>query len=275
MNKNMQQEFTFFFLDGVHEDVDIRKVICYGGFFNTIPLEDLSKLIGTAKINLGLEEWMPIKWNFSDDVKRYYKKYWESVSSAEFEKKYAAIKKRSIEIRKELVKQTAEGIKILVSVFIDQRSYYHHDVLNWLNTNLFQRIGLNMNTATTNLLMCDFEHYKDPTRVSLIETYFHAYHKGKGYFSGPLKNRRAFPALAFSNAMQNPFLQLADILVGCVGSLAKTWVLDKNPENHAKVIFEAAKGSFVKNPTSSDIFRFGLVTKSEGFRTYMSNHGLL
>lgn len=275
MNQATTKEFTFFFLDGVHEDLNNDKVLCYGGFFNTIPLNDLIKLIGNTKISLGLEDWMPIKWNFSSDMKKYYKLHWESISPSEFEKKYAAIKQRSLEIRKELVKQSSGGIKILMSVFIDQKRYFHKDVLNWLNTNLFQRIGLNMDAATTNLLMCDFEHYKDPTRISLSETYFHAYHRGKGYFSGPLKTRKAFPALAFSNTLQNPLLQLADILVGCVSNLAKTWFLNKKPENHAKEIFKVAKESFVKNPTSGDIFRFGLVVKQENFRTYLSYHKLL
>lgn len=273
MSQYLSQEFTFFFLDGVHVELVGKKLLCYGGFFNTIPLYELEKLIGNTKINLGLEDWMPIKWNFSDEMEKYYKTHWNSYT--EFEKRYSEIKSKSLDIRKTIVEEAAKGIKILMSIIIDKKRYYHPGVLDWLNTNLFQRIGLNMSTTTTNLLMCDFEHYKDATRASLVETYFHAYYKGEGYFSGPLKTRRAFPALAFSSTLQNPFLQLADILVGCLSNLAKTWVLDKPPEKHAKIIFETAKDSFVKNPTSGEIFRFGLVTKPDNFQSYMSKYGLL
>lgn len=271
--EQLPRPVTFFFLDGTTINLQDERIRCYGGFYHTIPPEELGKIIIETKTKkLGLEEWMPVKWNF-EGLRKYYQKHW-LIPSYNFDARFNEIKKRSWEIRKYLLLECAKGLKIRISIFSERQYQKEDEVCKWLIKNLFQRIGLDMDPRAINLIVCDYEDSKSMIGNILTNTYFEAYHKGEGYFSGPLKRRGAFPDIAFSSTYRNHFLQISDIIVGCIGAIVKTWKNQQIPQKHAKEIFKIMKDCFVKNPKTNEVFRYGIVS-SKDFYSYLQNNNLI
>ena len=312
MDNLQQKEVNIFFLDGTEEYLNDKDlVLCYGGFYSVLTLKELIQVVKNKKINLGLQEWMPIKWSFSDDLKRFYKKSWQYFNSKpdNFESWWNNFKKKSLEIRVELMKEVSEYISIIISVWSQQIAIPNYKkriktikkstngmkaskkflaeylleqdikmkerIHGWLHERLFSRIGLNMDPSFIHLLMCDYEHYKSETKSLLLDGYFNAYYKGEGFYSGPLKNKGAFPDLAFGYDYFNDGLQIADIIVGCINSLIKSWRVNQEPKKEAREIFFSFKDAFVKKPKTKIIFGYGLKVEPENFESYLKQNKLL
>lgn len=203
---NAQRGIRIFFLDDNYVDYKERVAYCYGGYFYEGDLKELDKVIAKKKRNNKLKEWMPIKWNFSDKLKDYYKKLGDEIFN-NFTKKENfdswwenKLKPKSERLRKELVQQKIGSIKILFSVFFDKKGCKNVQyVRGWMIENLFQRIGLNMMGTSLNILMCDYEHKKSEAKKILEKQYFYAYYTAERYYSGPLKERGGFPSLVYSS----------------------------------------------------------------------------
>lgn len=264
-----QKDIVIFFLDDNYVEDNNLCAYCYGGYFYEGDLNDLYETIINSKLNIGLEEWMPIKWDFSSHLKDFYKKY-SNVNN--FEQEWNNLITKSKSIRKELM-QKVSPIKILFSVFCVQKGQNVGQEL--MVENLFQRIGLNMTSKCLNIIMCDFEHDKSQTKKVLEDEYFNAYYKADSYFSGPLKNKNAFPSLSFSSTYFNPFLQISDIIVGCMASIVRSWLCGKNPDIFSKEIFGILKNNFVKKPSTEEIFRYGIISKPDNFKDFLISQGLL
>jgi len=311
MNNSLQKEINVFFLDGTEEYLNDKDlVLCYGGFFPSLSLKEFVQVVNNKKIDLRLQEWMPIKWNFSDDLKRFYKKNWEYFDNlTNFEDWWNQFKNRSLEIRVEIMKEIRQYISIIISVwtqeiaipnykkriktmkksinrikdskkilaeyFLEQSIKEKERIHKWLHERVFSRIGLNMDPSFINFLMCDYEHYRSENRSLLLNEYFKAYHKGERFFSGPLKNKGAFPDLAFGHDYFNVGLQIADIIVGCINSLVKSWRLNRAPKKEAIEVFLAFKDSFIKKPKTDIIFGYGLKVEPENFRSFLEQNKLL
>jgi len=264
-----QKDVVIFFLDDNYVEEDNLCAFCYGGYFYEGSLSDLNEKIANVKNNLKLEEWMPIKWNFSEDLKNFYKKYWNVDN---FDQKWKTLILRSKEIRKELIQQVG-SIKILFSAFSTNKGQKVER--EWMVENLFQRIGLNMNPNSLNIIMCDFEHEKSETKKVLEEEYFDAYYIAEDYYSGPLKNKGAFPSLSYSSTYFNPFLQISDIIVGCMANLVKNWLKNQNIDDFVKEIFCILKNNFVKQQSTGEIFRYGIISQPENFKNFLHSKGLI
>jgi len=252
-----------FFLDDNYEEYDGKVAYCYGGYFYRGNLKELYDVIATFKINNGLKEEMPIKWDFSGQLEKFYKEYC-NVNDIEWKK----IKLRSKELRVGLVREIS-SIKILFSVFFDEKG--HEYVRNWMIENLFQRIGLNMEKESLNLMVCDYEHHKSKAKKVLEEEYFNAYHSAKQYYSGPLKRRGAFPSLTYSSTYFNPFLQVSDIIVGCMGNLVRSYLKSESPNGFVKEFFEDLRNKFDKNKQTGTIFKYGIVSNNKDFYNFLES----
>jgi len=123
--------------------------------------------------------------------------------------------------------------------------------------------------------MCDFESKRSKAKKVLEEEYFNAYYKAENYFSGPFKNKGAFPSLSYSSTYYNPFLQIADLIVGCMAELVRNWIKNEEVKKFTKDIFNILKKSLVKKPNTSEIFRYGIISKPENFQNFLNNRGLL
>lgn len=250
-----------FFLDDNYEEYDGNVAYCYGGYFYEGNLKELYNVIATFKVNNGLNEEMPIKWDFSDQLEKFYKEHWY-VNNIEWKK----IKLRSKELRVGLIKEIP-SIKILFSVFFAKKGDEY--VRNWMIKNLFQRIGLNMEKESLNLMVCDYEHHKSKAKKALEEEYFNAYYSARGYFSGSLKSRGAFPSLTYSSTYFNSFLQVSDIIVGCMGNLVRSYLKGNYPNKFVKEFFEDLTNKFVKDERTGTIFKYGIVSSDEDFYNFL------
>ena len=273
---NLQKDMIIFFLDDNYIEVQDQIALCYGGYFcNSNSLIALKNVINKTKKKLGLEEWMPVKWNFSRQLENFYKKYGRVNN---FNDKWKTIKQRSKAIRKTILQEVVqqEGIiRILFSTFSSPKRYNNDILRNWMLENLFQRIGLNMRSSSLNIIMCDFEHEKSQTKKILEDVYFNAYYSAEGYYSGPLRERGAFPALSYSSTYHNPYLQIADIIVGSMGQLVKDWLCNQTPKDFVGEVFQILKNSFVQNQTTREIFRYGIVSRPANFKRFLIKWELL
>ena len=267
-NQNTNQPVTFFFLDDAYVETGQSVAFGYGGFFVDInKLNEIKNNIEKVKLEHNIDPWIPVKWNFSDDLKKFFMKY-----SGKGDQGWKQIKEKSKEIRLDLLKNCRE-ISIIFSVFAAQKGYEKNELKNWMIENLFQRIGLNMQATSLNIIVCDFEHEKSKAKQILEKEYFNAYYKAENYLSGPLQGRGAFPSLTYSSTYYNPFLQLADIIVGCMRELVKGWLSGNNKQSGqlklAIECFQHLKDSFVKKPTTGEIFRFGIISRPKDFESYL------
>ncbi len=270
MNENnLQKDITLFFLDDNYVEQEEGVAYCYGGFFYEGDLGELFKIITMTKINNGLEEWMPIKWNFSKKLKKYYEKYHKIDN---FEAWWNGLIQRSKNLRRDLIQEIG-SIKILFSVFFDKKGNEY--VRKWMLENLFQRIGLNMKSTSLNLLVCDYEHDKSKARKILEQEYFEAYYTAEGYYSGPFRNRGAFPSLTYASTYQNPFLQISDIIVGCLGNIVKSFLVKKNIDEFTKEIFGILSDKFVKNVSTGKVPGYGIISNNKEFYEFLSRERLL
>lgn len=266
---------TIFSFDGICQDYDQKKILCYGGFFNKEEIMIILDSIKEVKKKLGIDEWFPVKWNFLDEVKTFCFKNWKLPK--EFaEKKFKKIKERSNEIRKEIISSIIEYIQVLVSVRTEELRSFNKETLKWVFENLFQRVGLIVKPSLFKItsLMCDYEDHKSIMYSKLLESYFEGYYVGKSYFSGPLKKKNLLPFLTFSRTIYNPFLQIADIIVGCFGDLLRSFVRKEKPRQFTLEIYNIIKSKFRSH--RDKILGYGIIMKKDDeFKNYLKQYSLL
>lgn len=265
----MEEKIKYFFLDDNRIEQKNGLVLCYGGYFYEGKLMDLFNRINNTKEKLDLEIWMPIKWDFSDAVMKYYQKH---CSVEDFESYWMSIKDRSEDIRQKLLLEVLEDLKLIFSFIYTSKNYNRDEIRNWMIENLFQRIGLNMSKNCLNMIICDYEHEKSDTKKVLEKEYYNAFYDAENYFSGPFSKRGAFPALCYSSTYCNPFLQISDLIVGCMGKIIRCWVNKQNVDNFTKGIFSNLKTKFIKDSKTDNIFKFGIISQPnslESFRKFL------
>ena len=272
----------FFFLDeGEIKEPQKPSAYCLGGYMFEGNILELHSIVTAAKQSVGLEVWMPIKWNFDRRMEDFYRMY---LRSNNFHQAWQNIKKRSHFIRKNFLLHILQHteLKLFFSVTLFKSEDEKNQSLEWTITNLFQRIGLNVSSELINIVMCDFMHPKDIRKKLLESAWFNAFYKGQGYFSGSLEQLGVFPAISYSSTLINPFLQIADLIVGGLTDLIKTWLRNEAPKELMRELFPSLYQHFVANPKTKRIGRYGFVFGGRernwhyiSFGNYLKNHGLL
>lgn len=66
----------------------------------------------------------------------------------------------------------------------------------------------------------------------------------------------------------NPFLQISDIIVGCLGSLVRNYLREEEANDFAKEVFQILKDRFVGSEKGK-IRKYGIVSNDEEFYNFL------
>jgi hypothetical protein len=236
------------------------EIFCYGGYLiskeNLKPLEECYYQI---KDNYQIPHHLPPKWNLKD---KSLSKFYEEYNSVKLLEKIMYSEKR--DIRKDILKCLSDyQIKILFSGFRELRTKTQKaELLEWSFTNILQRLSYEKRdeNCINIILDRDKESYKLFCETYMYPIYFQ---KGiQGEYFHCKKICKNIPFITYSVTIFNPFLQIADIIIGACGSFLKYALKDKEKQNafkYFKIIIPLIRG--FESTNIDQLFQRGLMIK--------------
>jgi len=237
------------------------EIFCYGGYLiskeNLKPLEECYYQI---KDDYQIPHHLPLKWNLKDNsLVKFYKEY----NSVKLLEKIMYCEKR--DIRKDILKCLSDyQIKILFSGFRELRTKAKkEELLKWSFTNILQRLSFDKKEDLHLNIILDRE--KEEYKI-FCNTYLYSYYFGVGSYDQQeflskmiCKN---IPFITYSVTIFNPFLQIADIIIGACGSFLKYALKDREKQNaykYFKIILPLIRG--FESTNIDQLFQRGLMIK--------------
>ncbi|MCL6564788.1 MAG: hypothetical protein K6U09_00030 [Acidobacteriia bacterium] len=198
-----------------------KDVFVFGGFYFKGPrLKEFENRIYEIRKKYTRHPHLPIKWNFCDRaVERLYKTYRHGHL-------YREVLKRTDDFRLEMLGCLNEfDAETIICAWAaphlkhGQRASQFH---GWALTNMLQRLGLEMPGHSTEkdfhiLVVLDWPGQE--FKKTYFDLYHRAYHFGRDeynnrYTCGELRKKGFFSQIVCGSTVHDPFLGLADIVVG-------------------------------------------------------------
>jgi len=202
-----------------------HEIFCYGGYLlKKNELKDIEKYYYKIKKEYNIPRDLPIKWNLKDvNLKKIYMERGQ-------EKLLGEIIKNSNDIREKILSFLSDfSVELIFCSFRELREKTKKiDFIEWSFTNILQRIFYKNKRIN---IVLDRDEYIN----NLSKTYFSPYYLKKGingedFYENCIKNIcNSLPFISFSVTVYNPFLQIADIIIGACGNFLKNTI--KNIEN--------------------------------------------
>lgn len=232
----------------------------YGGLLvKKEKLKELETRFNSVKDSYNIPAYLPLKWNFKDTSSM---KMYRSFKKHKLWKETLPISK---DIRMDILRLLAEvDAKVIFACFrkLKRTKILPNKLSQWALTNIIQRAYFE---TTPIEIIIDWE---DKERNLLSESYLWPYYFGKGrhdetflpYCMNNLQSGN--PYISYSVTIYNPFLQIADIAVGCCGNFVGC-CLKGNNRPLAVETFEVLVKS-IRGYKSGNIFSWGfLISPSE------------
>ena len=240
----------------------IHNAFYYGGYLiskeNLKPLEDDFNQI---KDKYSIPNDFPLKFNLKDTT---IKKFYKDKNSSELLESITKCEKG--DVREDILKRLPNfKIMVFFSGFRELRAKTEkRDLLKWSFTNILQRISFEMkdDKFINMVLDRDEENYK-----LFCETYLHPYYFEKGICNEEFKCKdicKNIPFITFSVTIFNPFLQIADIIVGACGTFLKYALKNRDKQSackYLKPIIPLIRGFNTICP--EQLFQQGLIIKPD------------
>lgn len=254
----------YFFGDN-HEaamDKSSHNVFYYGGYL--ISKESLKLLednFNEIKDNYSIPHHFPLKFNLKDNA---LKKFYENNNS--YKLLQNIIDCVEGDIREDILKNLLSfEIMILFSGHRELRTRTEKkELLKWSFTNILQRISYEKTDDKIINMILD----RDEENYNLFcETYLYPYYFEKGICNEKFKCKnicKNIPFITFSATIFNPFLQIADIIVGACGAFLKYAFKNRDKQNaykYFKPIIPLIRG--FNNIFPEQLFRRGLIIKPD------------
>jgi hypothetical protein len=251
-----------------------QDVFLFGGYYIEPPrLKALEKRIQEIKLKHGGCARLPLKWNFLD-LRAIY-------AAAGQLAMFTSLLAKSDLIRLELL-QLLEEFKAIVLIAairghsrndLKKRREYHAWALAMIIQRLAFDCGREDSTNTLRLqLVLDWPGAD--IQKAHFDVFHMGYHDGKTsdgivFKAGPLKVKGFFPALTYSSIEHNPFLQLADLMLGVCADFVK-WSFTGRPvparlRTMFPVVFRCVRSAYYYSQ-----FTTGFVIAPHDFRTHIS-----
>jgi len=224
----------YFFGDNYEAVIGKSKpdIFCYGGFLiskeNLKPLEECCYQI---KDNYSIPNHLPLKWNLKDTS---LTKFYEENNSIELLEKIRNCEKG--DIREDILKSLSDfQIKILFSGFRELRTKTKKaELLEWSFTNILQRLSYEKKEENYINIVLD----RDKENYNLFcKTYAYPYYFEKGIHNEHFNCTKIcnnLPFISYSVTIYNPFLQIADLVIGACGAFLKYALKDREKQNAYK-----------------------------------------
>lgn len=248
-------------------------IFLFGGYyFHEDAVRRFEIAIGEVKARYGLAENLPVKWNLKDD--RIVKFYAERKA----DRTLAAALERADGLRVDLLNLLATfDARVIVCAIVeydrkDERK--NVDYHRWALTDLLQRLGLTVHRKATraefNAIVTLDMPGTDANRA-YFDLFELAYHNGVSpdgykYVSGPLRDRGFFPSVQCTSTLHNPFLQIADIILGSTADFVE-WCFTGKDFERVAVFFPLVDKRFrLEWP---DLFKTGFVVDPDEYREFV------
>lgn len=238
-----------------------HEIFCYGGYLvYKEEIKDLEQFYYKIKSNYHISNYLPLKWNLKDtNLKNFYKD--ENKDALLYE----VIHEKNGDIRKDVLNGLKKfQIKIVFSGFRELRAETKKsDFLKWSFTNILQRISFDKNENHNIDIILD----RDKENCDLFcKTYHHPYYFREGINEEEFLCKNIcnnLPFISYSVTIYNPFLQIADMIVGACGSFLDYALKNRNRQKakkYFKPIIPLIRGFDEKD--FDKIFERGLIIKS-------------
>jgi len=254
----------YFFGDNYEASIDKpqQEIFCYGGYL--IRKEDI-KLLEECyygiKENYKIPRHFPLKWNLKDtNLSRFY----EDNNSGSLLKEVINCEKGNI--REDILKSLPDfQIMILFSSFRELRKKTEKtDFLEWSFTNILQRISYEKKEDSNIDIILD----RDKKYCNLFcETYMSPYYFRKGLNGEQFDCEEIcnnIPFINYSVTIYNPFLQIADMIIGACGTFLNFALKDRDRQKAKQYfipIIPLIRGFDIRN--RGQIFKWGLMIKPD------------
>jgi len=203
---------------------DRRDIITLSGFgIRNENLHNFASDYANLKVEYGANEYSPIKWNLNDtELQQWYDK-----RRSEKGNQRRKLKKNKL-LLMELCFNLLDKYECQVFSFGLQLSdlmNYKYEYVKYFRynfENLLQRLGMHLKyslreDAIMSSITLDWPSSEIKPK-EIAEIYWWGYYHGKGvghgYKSGPLKETNLLPCLMFSRTIENPYMQIADLISG-------------------------------------------------------------
>jgi hypothetical protein len=236
-----------------------HNIFCYGGFLiKKEKIKDFEKSYTQIKTDkYKIPEWLPLKWNLLDTN---LKKFYEANNQLSL---WNNIKDKSKELRFDVINVLKDfDIKVIFCSFRELGlRRIKHNLIQWAFTNILQRAFFESQSLEI-VLDWDTEIRDTFFKSYLYPYYFSQGKSGETFFPICLQNiKNTVPFISFSSTLYNPFLQVADIVVGCCGSFIE-YVLKNKNESLVKQLFPSLIPS-IRGYKDGDIFTWGFIVSPE------------
>jgi len=208
----------YFFGDNYEASIDRpqQEIFCYGGYLiDKEYVKPLEEFYYKIKENYEIPNHFPLKWNLRDNnLTRFY----EEENHGNLLEEILKCKKGNI--REDIIKGLHDfPIKIIFSGFRELREETNKsDFLEWSFTNILQRISYEKKDDSYIDIILD----RDKEYCNLFcETYASPYYLGEGLSNEQFDCQKIcnnIPFISYSVTIYNPFLQMADMIVGACGT---------------------------------------------------------
>jgi hypothetical protein len=254
----------YFFGDNYEASINRpqQEVFCYGGYL--IGKEDLKSLEENyyrIKEKYKIPHYLPLKWNLKDTN---LSKFYEDKNSGDLLEKIINCEEGNI--REDILKSLSDfKITIIFSGFRELREEIEKkDFLKWSFTNILQRISYEKKEDSYIDIVLD----RDKEHCNLFcETYMFPYYFRKGLNDEHFDCKEIcnnIPFISYSVTIYNPFLQIADMIIGACGTFLNFALKNKEKqktEQYFKPIIPLIRG--FDNYQSEQIFSRGLLIKPD------------
>lgn len=265
----------YFFADDIspyHEkDIKHPDTFCYGGYLiRQEHLKPLERRLEAIKDKYNIPASLPVKFNFRDGpLERMYDKYDKKDLLDE-------IKQKSYAIRRDILSAVIDfDIKIIFSGFRELRTDANSkDFLSWSFTKILQRIPFESikENKTFNCVL----DWDEKNRDVFTGAYHSPYYKeigleGETFYPDAISGiKKCQPYITFSVTVYNPFLQIADIIVGTCGSFLEYCFKDKKHKNLVEGLFPII-APYIRGFDKGDVFSWGLLIEPSADRQIVKN----
>ena len=254
----------YFFGDNYETSINRsqQEVFCYGGYLiGKKYLKSLEENYNRIKEKYEIPHYLPLKWNLKDTS---LSKIYEVNNSGDLLDEIKNCEEG--DIREDILNSLSNfQVTVVFSGFRELREETEkEDLLKWSFTNILQRISYEKkaNSYIDIVLDRDQEHFN-----LFCETYMFPYYFRKGinneqFDCQAISNNTPF--ISYSVTIFNPFLQIADIIIGACGAFLNYALKNKEKQKavkYFKPIIPLVRG--FDNYQSEQIFSRGLLIKPD------------
>lgn len=254
----------YFFGDNYEASIDKpqQEVFCYGGYLiEKEYIKPLEEFYYEIKENYNIPNYFPLKWNLKDTT---LTRFYIERNCIKLLEEIINCKKGNI--REDILKGLKDfSIKIIFSSFRELREKTEKsDFLKWSFTNILQRISYEKKEDSYIDIILD----RDKEYCSLFcETYMFPYYFGKGLNGEQFDCKEIcnnVPFISYSVTIYNPFLQIADMIIGACGTFLNFALRNRNKQKAKQYfipIIPLIRG--FDNHNCEQIFSRGLMIKPD------------